>query len=113
MASSPYLWYLLGAGMIGFGIFTVGHRAFPGWVKGIALWPLVNVTPAVAIMQGWAAVAVGVAVLVYAFAPFIAHGLRTGSSLLALGSAGASLVLVVYSTWLSRRPPAGAVPPSR
>ena len=102
------LFYLLGAAMIAFGIRIISRQAFPAWVTGSLLWPLIRVTPAIAALQGWAAVAVGAAAISYTLSGFVPE--RTWLLGFGGGCAVVSLGLAFYSTWLSRRP-AGAPPP--
>ncbi len=103
--------YAIGGALIAGGIYTIAHGAFPAWIKGRLLWPLINVTPVIATLQGWSAVSFGVAVLAFSFAPFApAAAIQALRALALLGLVAGSL-LFLYSTWLSRRPTAGSVPP--
>lgn len=103
--------YLIGGALVAGGIHVIARGAFPNWVTGRLLWPLITVTPAIAELQGWASVSFGVAVLAFTFAPF-APAPAVGS-LLALAGVGAAAgsLLFGYSTWISRRPQAGSLPP--
>ena len=103
--------YAIGAGMIAGGIYVIAHSAFPGWVRGTLLWPLITVTPAIATMQGWAAICFGIAVLAYGFDPFAPPIAFRGLLVLAGSAAMAGTLLFAYSTWLSRQPQQGSVPP--
>lgn len=111
MTPDVVLSYLLGAATVAIGIRTIGRRAFPAWMKGALLWPLIRITPTVAILHGWAAVLVGAAAIAYAFAPFALGLTSVGVYRFALICVTASLLLVLYATWLSRRPEPGSLPP--
>ena len=98
------LLYLIGGAMAAGGIFIVAHHAFPTWLTGRLLWPLVAVTPAIASLQGWATLCFAIALLAFAFGPF-APGLALAPlRVLAGAAAAAGVILFAYSTWLSRRP---------
>jgi hypothetical protein len=105
------LLYLIGGVLTAGGIFIVGHRAFPAWLTGRLLWPLVVVTPAIATLQGWATLAFGVALLAFTFGPFAPDVTMAGLRALAAAGAAAGVILFAYSTWLSRRPGAESLPP--
>ncbi len=103
--------YLVAAAMVAGGIFTISHAAFPSWITGRLLWPVVEVTPAIARMQGWAAVGFGVAVLAFSFAPFAPRA--TVGILVALAVLAATIAVLLFacSTWMSRRRQPGSIPP--
>ena len=105
------LLYLIGGAMVAGGIYVIAHCAFPSWIRGNLLWPLVIVTPAIAKLQGWASVAFGVAVLAFSFAPFAPAAAIDGLRVLAGVGVAAGVLLFVYSTWISRRPQAPSLPP--
>ena len=86
------------------GIFIVAHRAFPKWLTGGLLWPLVVVTPGIASLQGWATLSFGIALLAFTFGPFAPPVALDGLRALAAAGAASGIVLFAYSTWLSRRP---------
>jgi len=96
--------------MAAFGIRVISHRAFPGWMTGIWLWPIVRVTPAIATLCGWAMVLLGVAAVAGAFATFTTVLSSAAAYALALASAATSLLLAAYATWMSRRPQAPSLP---
>jgi hypothetical protein len=105
------LLYAIGGAMVAGGIFIVAHRAFPKWVKGALLWPLVLVTRSIATLQGWATVCFGVSILAFSFGPFAPPLAIAGLRALAATTAAAGVGLFAYSTWLSRRPDPGSLPP--
>lgn len=98
------LLYLIGGAMCAGGIFIVAHRAFPRWLTGRLLWPLVVVTPRIAVMQGWATVCFGIAILAFTFGPFAPAVALEGLRAVAAAGAATGVILFAYSTWLSRRP---------
>jgi hypothetical protein len=97
------LTWALGAAILGGGFYVISHRGFPGWWKGALLWPLVEVTPKVARLQGWAAVAIGASVLAIGVGALLQD--ITGGILVIVGMVGylVGVALFGYSTWLSRR----------
>jgi hypothetical protein len=95
--------YVSGTVLIGAGLYLIMRGTFPAWWQRRFLWPLVRVTPAVAHLQGWAAVGLGISILAIVFTSVAPDGI---SGILVLGAMAAYLVgLVLYmvSTWLSRR----------
>ena len=103
--------YLIGGALVAGGIHVIAHRAFPTWVRGGLLWPLITVTPAIAKLQGWASVLFGIAVLAFSFAPFTPAAAIGALQGLALVGAAAGSLLFAYSTWISRRPSTGPLGP--
>ena len=97
--------YLVGAASGAFGIYTISHRAFPAWNRGLLLWPLVTITPGVCVTQGWAAVLAGAACVGAGFAPYAPLSTAAPILTIAAACAFAALAFVVYGTWLSRRLP--------
>ena len=95
--------YVVGAALIAAGIYLVLRRDFPGWWQGRLLWPLVRVSPTISYLQGWAAVGLGLSILAItltAVAPGAIAGLL---ALLGIAAYVLSLLLYLFSTWLSRR----------
>jgi hypothetical protein len=95
--------YVSGVFMIGGGVYLVMRGGFPGWWAGRLVWPLRQVTPAVARLQGWAVIGLGVSLLAIVFttvAPAVVGGILVMG---AIAAYSAGLVLFVFSTWLSRR----------
>lgn len=98
--------YVGGALLIACGVYLVMRGAFPAWWRRRFLWPLVNVTPTVSHLQGWAAIVLGASVLLIVFSSVareVAAGVLVLVALIAYVLAGA---LFLVSTWLSRRPAA-------
>jgi hypothetical protein len=95
--------YVSGTVLIGAGLYLIMRGTFPAWWQRRFLWPLVRFTPAVAHLQGWAAVGLGISILAIVFTSVAPDGI---SGILVLGAMAAylvGLVLYVVSTWLSRR----------
>ena len=96
--------YVGGTFLIGAGLYLVMRGTFPAWWRQRMLWPLVNVTPRVSHLQGWAAIALGVSILSIVFttvAPVLIAGILVVFAFVAYL---AGLALYLFSTWLSRRP---------
>jgi hypothetical protein len=95
-----------GTVLIGAGLYLVVRGTVPAWWRQRMLWPLVNVTPRVSHLQGWAAVALGISILSIVFttvAPDVVAGILVVVGFVAyLGG----VALYLFSTWLSRRPAA-------
>src|SRR5260370_22757583 len=96
--------YVGGAFLIGAGLYLVMRGTFPAWWRKRMLWPLVNVTPRVSHLQGWAEVALGISILSIVFttvAPEMVAGILV---VVAFVTYLGGVVLYLFSTWLSRRP---------
>ena len=96
--------YVGGTVLIACGVYLVMRGTFPAWWRRRFLWPLVNVTPRVAHLQGWAAIVLGGSVLAIVFSS-VAGAVTAGILvLLALLAYLVAVGLFLFSTWLSRRP---------
>jgi hypothetical protein len=98
--------YVGGTFLVGAGLYLVMRGTFPAWWRRRMLWPLVNVTPRVSHLQGWAAVALGVSILAIVFTTVAPDGVAGILVLLALAAYVGGVALYLFSTWLSRRPAA-------
>ena len=96
--------YLFGTALIGAGLYLVMRGTFPGWWRDRLLWPLVNLTPTVSHLQGWAAVGLGVSVLAIVFTTAAPDTLAGILVVAALAAYVVAVLLYLFSTWLSRRP---------
>ena len=96
--------YLSGALLIGAGIYLVMRGTFPAWWRQRMLWPLVNVTPRVSHLQGWAAIALGVSVLSIVLTTVVPDGIAGLLVMFAFLAYLGGVALYLFSTWLSRRP---------
>jgi hypothetical protein len=95
--------WAVGGVLLGAGLYLVMSGRFPGWWQDRMLWPLVHVTPAVAHLQGWAAMGVGASVLAIGFSTLVPELFGGGLILAAIVAYIAGAALYLYSTWLSRR----------
>jgi hypothetical protein len=95
--------YVFGAAMFATGLYLIGRKQFPWWLRGGWIWPVTNVTPRVAVLQGWAGIGFGTSVMAMGFGALI-QGVY-GGLLVTLGIAAylAGLLLYGYSTYVSRR----------
>jgi hypothetical protein len=96
--------YVGGTVLIGAGLYLVMRGTFPAWWRQRMLWPLVNLTPRVSHLQGWAAVALGISILSIVFttvAPDTVAGILVVVAFVAYVG---GVALYLFSTWLSRRP---------
>lgn len=90
---------------LGFGVWMIVARRFPGWMRGPLRWPYPDVVkPAIALMCGWGCVASGVGLMVVTLAMRQAG---TGFPLALVSVAGvlavaSAFVLVLSYIW-SRR----------
>lgn len=96
--------YVGGTMLIAAGVYLVMRGTLPAWWQRRMLWPLVRITPTVAHLQGWTAIALGISVLAIVFttvAPELVAGILT---VVALAGYLVAVALFGFSTWLSRRP---------
>lgn len=99
--------YVSGLLLIGGGLYLILRGSFPGWWQRRLLWPVVRVTPAVAHLQGWAAVGLGASILAIVFTSVAPAGVSGILVLLAMVAYLVGVLLFLFSTWLSRRRSAG------
>ena len=95
--------FVLGAVLLGVGLYLTRQDKFPHWWRSWMLWPLVEVTPRVTHLQGWAGVSLGVSILAIGLTPVVPEVLGGALVLVAMLGYLAGAVLFVYSTYLSRR----------
>jgi hypothetical protein len=95
--------YVFGAAMFATGLYLIRRKQFPWWLKLGWLLPLTNVTPRVAVLQGWAVIGLGTSVMAMGAGELI-QGVY-GGLLVIVGIAAylAGLLLYGYSTYVSRR----------
>jgi hypothetical protein len=95
--------YVVGAPLLAIGLYIVLRGSFPGWWMEWMLWPVKNVTPGVARLQGATVVGLGVSAVAIGLSVWVSE--LTGGVLVAVAMAAYLLAagLYVYSTWLSRR----------
>ena len=96
--------YISGSALIAIGVYLVMRGSYPAWWGARLQWPLVNVTPRVSHLQGWAAIGLGVSVLAIVFSTVAGTVIAGFLVLFALAAYLLSVGLFAFSTWLSRRP---------
>ena len=95
--------YVVGGPLLGIGLYIVVRGSFPGWWVEWMLWPVKNVTPGVARLQGATVVGLGVSAVAIGLSMWVSE---LAGGVLVVVAIAAYLVgtgLYVYSTWLSRR----------
>jgi hypothetical protein len=95
--------YVLGGALLGAGLYLSRQDDFPRWWQRWMLWPLLQVTPRMVHLQGWAGVALGGSVLAFGFTPVVPEVVGGALVLTAMVAYLAGAVLFVYSAYLSRR----------
>jgi hypothetical protein len=95
--------FVLGGILLGVGLYLTRQDEFPHWWRTWMLWPLVEVTPRVTHLQGWAGVALGLSILAIGFTPVVPEVAGGALVLIAMVGYVAGAALFVYSTYLSRR----------
>src|SRR5713101_8320077 len=95
--------FVLGAVLLGVGLYLARQDEFPHWGRSWMLWPRGEVTPRVTHLQGWAGVALGVSILAIGLTPVVPEVLGGALVLVAMLGYLAGAVLFAYSTYLSRR----------
>jgi hypothetical protein len=95
--------FVLGGILLGVGLYLTRQDEFPHWWRSWMLWPLVEVTPMVTHLQGWASVALGASVLAIAFTQVVPEIVGGVLVLIAMVGYLSGAVLFVYSAYLSRR----------
>ena len=96
--------YVGGTMLIGAGLYLVMRGSFPAWWNRRLLWPVVRVTPRVSHLQGWAAVGLGVSILAIVFTTVAPEVLAGALVAVAIAMYVLSVLLYLFSAWLSRRP---------
>jgi hypothetical protein len=94
---------VIGAALVGVGLYLTRRDSFPSRWRSWMLWPLVQVTPQVTHLQGWVGVALGASVLAIGFTTVVPE--VVGGVLVVIAMVGyvAAAGLFAYSTYLSRR----------
>ena len=100
--------YAVGGPLIGIGLYIVLRGSFPGWWMAWMLWPVKRVTPAVARLQGLTAVGLGASIVAIGLSTWVSELVGGLLVLIAMAAYLLGAGLFVYSTWLSRRVPAGS-----
>ena len=97
--------YAVGAPLLAIGLYIVARGSFPGWWMEWMLWPVKNVTPGVARLQGATVVGLGLSAVAIGLSMWVSELTGGVLVLVAMASYLLAVGLYVYSTWLSRRGP--------
>lgn len=95
--------YVGGTMLIASGVYLVMRGTFPTWWRRRLLWPLVNLTPRVSHLQGWAAIGLGASVIAIVFSTAAGDVVAGLLVVFALALYALAVGLFLLSTWLSRR----------
>jgi hypothetical protein len=98
-----YAALVVGALLIGGGLYLMLGGDFPGWWERRFIWPLVHLTPGVVRLQGIAGITIGASILAIVLArilPDPSGGLLVLLAMLAYVSGAA---IYVFSAFVSRR----------
>ena len=95
--------YVGGTLLIACGVYLVMRGTFPAWWRRRLLWPLVNVTPRVTHLQGWASIGLGASVIAIVFSTAAGDVAAGVLVVFALALYVLAVGLFLLSTWLSRR----------
>jgi hypothetical protein len=95
--------YVGGTLLIACGVYLVMRGTFPAWCRRRLLWPLVNVTPRVTHLQGWASIGLGASVIAIVFSTAAGDVAAGVLVVFALALYVLAVGLFLLSTWLSRR----------
>jgi hypothetical protein len=95
--------YAVGAPLLAIGLYIVLRGRFPSWWMEWMLWPVKNVTPGVARLQGATVVGLGLSAVAIGLSMWVSELAGGVLVVVAIASYLAGVGLYVYSTWLSRR----------
>lgn len=98
--------YAVGGPLLGIGLYIALRGAFPGWWIEWMLWPVKNVTPGVARLQGLTVIGLGASLVAIGLSTWVSQFIGGLLIVLAITAYLVGAGLYVYSTWLSRRRPA-------
>src|SRR5260370_36015053 len=91
--------FVLGAVLLGVGLYLTRQDEFPRWWRSWMLWPLLAVPPRVTHLQAWAGVALGVSILAIGLTPVVPEVPGVVLVLVAMVANLAGTALCVYSTY--------------
>ena len=95
--------YVVGAPLLGIGLYIVLRGTFPGWWMEWMLWPVKHVTPGVARLQGATLVGLGLSAVAIGLSMWVSELVGGLLVVLAMAAYVLGAGFFVYSTWLSRR----------
>jgi len=95
--------YVLGGALLGLGAYLARRDSIPDSWRRWMQWPLVEVTPTVTHLQGYAAITLGLSVIALGLTPHVPELVGGVLVLVAMLTYLATVGLFLYSTWLSRR----------
>ncbi|MHB8588383.1 MAG: hypothetical protein ACYDA0_05970 [Candidatus Dormibacteraceae bacterium] len=95
--------YAAGGPLLGIGLYIVFRGGFPAWWMQWMLWPVKQVTPVVARLQGLTLVGLGVSIVALGLSTWVSEFVGGLLVVLAMVTYVLGAGLFVYSTWLSRR----------
>jgi len=95
--------YAVGAPLLGIGLYIVLRGAFPGWWMEWMLWPVRNVTPGIARLQGATLIGLGLSGVAIGLSMWVSELAGGVLVVVAIAAYVLGAGLYVYSTWLSRR----------
>src|SRR5260370_2394618 len=94
--------FVLGGILLGVGLYLTRQDEFPHWWRSWMLWPMVEVTPQVTHLQGWAGAALGVSILAIGLTPAVPELLGGGLVLVAMLRDLTGARVFIYITALPR-----------
>jgi hypothetical protein len=97
--------YAVGAPLLAIGLYIVLRGSFPGWWMEWMLWPVRDVTPGIARLQGATVVALGVSAVAIGLSMWVSELVGGVLAVVAVAAYLVGAGLYVYSAWLSRRGP--------
>ncbi|HKB33732.1 MAG TPA: hypothetical protein VKF16_07680 [Candidatus Dormibacteraeota bacterium] len=95
--------YAVGAPLLAIGLYIVLRGSFPGWWMEWMLWPVKNVTPGIARLQGATVVGLGLSAVAIGLSMWVSELVGGALVLVAIAAYLLGAALYVYSAWLSRR----------
>ena len=95
--------YAVGGPLLGIGLYIVLRGAFPGWWIEWMLWPVKQVTPGIARLQGATVLGLGASIVAIGLSMWVSEFVGGLLVVLAIAIYLVGAGLYVYSAWLSRR----------